>query len=369
MAGKLGQYLVDEGLLTPDQLQAGLEAQRIRGGSLGTNLLAAGSLDESALGRALAAVYGVPPVSRGELLAAPRDVVGLLSADYARRHRALPFRTDGEQLALALQNPNDSLAVHEAAFLTGFVIQPHVAPEVVIRAALAHHHQLPDLPWAGLAPSRPAAADATPADAGNPAPAPARADQDARPAPVARASQARGSRDAPAAAATPPAPPAPTTTPAGLAERLAGASGRDDVVSTVLDELAAWLPRAAAFAIRGSEALLLSARGIVVPEGRTVAVPTGEPTVLSPALEGRIAYGAVTTTPGNLDFYTLLGGVAPKAALVVPVTLRSRPVLVLYADDPRGTAPPPDMERVRRLSPLTACALEIALLRVKMMRL
>lgn len=323
MARKLGEFLIEEGILTPSQLQLGIEAQRQRGGSLGTNLLALGLLDEDTLGRILGRVYGVPSASRSELLAAAPEVIALLSADYARRHRALPFRVEGEHLALALQNPNDSLAVHEAAFLTGFVVVPYVAPEVVVRAALARHHHLPEISLAGSV----------------------------TPSPV---------QTGPIAAAA--AEPRPE-----LARRLADAGTRDAVVAIALDELALILPRALAFAVRGGEALLVSSRGAELPPARTVAVPAGEPSVLTPAIEGRIVYGPVKLVPGNLDLYTLLGGRTPASALVGPSQVRGRTALLLYADDPAGTIVRPDVDRFRKLLALTGSALEIALIRAKML--
>ncbi len=321
MARKLGEFLIEEGLLTPSQLQLGIEAQRQRGGSLGTNLLALGLLDEDALARLLGRVYGVPSASRGELLAAAPEIVALLSADYARRHRALPFRVEGDHLALALQNPNDSLAVHEAAFLTGFVVVPYVAPEVVIRAALARHHHLPEITLGGSA----------------------------TPAPVQTG------------------PIAPVEPRPELARRLADAGTRDAVVAIALDELALLLPRALAFAVRGGEALLVSSRGAEIPPARTVAVPAGEPSVLTPAIEGRIVYGPVKLGPGNQDLYTLLGGRTPASALVGPAQVRGRTALLLYADDPAGSLVRPDVDRFRRLLALTGSALEIALIRAKML--
>ena len=102
MARRLGEHLIDERLLSPRELDAALEAQRQRGGSLGSNLIAMGLLDEDTLARVLGGIYGTPTVSRAELIAAPREVVSLLSAKYAGRHRAIPFRVEGETLHLGL---------------------------------------------------------------------------------------------------------------------------------------------------------------------------------------------------------------------------------------------------------------------------
>ena len=467
MARRLGDCLLEDGILSADQLELGLEAQRQFGGSLGTHLLALGVLDEAALGAALSRVYAVPCVGRDQLLEAPPEVVALLSADYARRHRAIPFRVEGESLALAMQNPSDTLAVHEAAFLTGFVIAPYVASEVAVRAALARHHHLPDLSLAKLEararalaaaagvplPPRPRTAPTTAAGAGpeaavpaggagvaaassaaasamsaaaleerdeesvpteahgEPAP-PAAAEETADTGPVAiealeeaaaeatpteviprPAASAVGRRPAEAGAeAAPPAPPAvavaasPSREPRPAARggaaaqvedhvgtlaiagrRLAAAIDKEDVVAIAADELTRLLPRAIVFIVRGDQAVPVQVRGLPDPPAGA-ALPLKGPSVLAPALEGRLAFGPFEASPADREFFARLGTTSPASALVAPVIVRGRSVLVLYADDPDGSSPMPDFAMARKLTSLAACAVEIAILRAKILK-
>ena len=60
MARRLGETLIDDGHLSPRQLQESLRSQRIFGGSLGTHLLQLGFVDEATLLSALARVHGSP---------------------------------------------------------------------------------------------------------------------------------------------------------------------------------------------------------------------------------------------------------------------------------------------------------------------
>ncbi|MCU0232298.1 MAG: hypothetical protein MUC67_13170 [Acidobacteria bacterium] len=409
MSKKLGDLLVEQGRVTPLELQEALRAQRIFGGSLGTHLLQFGFLTEAELGAALEEVHGVPAVSRAELLAALPGLFALLPVDFARRHRALPFRIEGDALHLALQNPADSLALHEAAFLTGYRVVPHVAPEAVIRDALTS--QLRGEPPGGTAPAPPAASGpgapppdvttgpmraASPPAAASAAPAAARppaAAVDTNPVVVTR----RG----PPRTAVPPAPApgpepveeeeSPTAAlhhpvaargasaerPEGdggdpLAEtgrRLAAATTRDEVLAVALDEMASHFPRVCAFAIRGREAMLWRSSGLPRTPTRPVAIPLDESSILAFPDDGPVLrYGPVAATPANQDLYILLGGRIPRVVLVVPVQVKKRTVVVLYGDDPDGTAPPPDFVRVRRLAALTAWALEAVILRGKILR-
>jgi hypothetical protein len=399
---KLGDLLVEQGRITPLELQEALRAQRIFGGSLGTHLLQLGFVSESELGAALEVVHGVPAVGRAALLTAPPGVFALLPADYTRRHRALPFRVEGDELHLALQNPADTLALHEAAFLTGFRVVPHIAPEAVIKDALAAHLRLD----ADAAPGGPPVRDVTtgpmhaagpsrPDRAPDPPGRPPAAAVDTNPVVVSRA---RPPAPPPGALSPPAAPPEPLDDeesptaalrhpaaahgaiagPAGpgpgdpLAEvgrRLAAASSRDEVLAVALEEMAAHFPRVCAFAVRGREAVLWRSAGLPRTPSRPIAIPLDESSVLAFPDEGpAVRYGPVAATAANQDLYILLGGRIPRVALVVPVQVKKRTVVVLYGDDPEGTSRPPDFVRARRLAALTAWALEAVILRGKILR-
>ena len=60
MALRLGEALVQEGLINNQQLSKALERQVIYGGRLGTNLIELGLLTEESLVRFMAKVFGVP---------------------------------------------------------------------------------------------------------------------------------------------------------------------------------------------------------------------------------------------------------------------------------------------------------------------
>lgn len=390
MSKKLGDLLVEQGRITPLELQEALRAQRIFGGSFGTHLLQLGFVTEAELGCALEEVHGVPAASRAELVTAPPEVFALLPTDFVRRHRAMPFRVEGDALHLALQNPADTLALHEAAFLTGCRVVPHVAPEAVIRDALAAHLRLDAAspptrdvttgPMRAAVPPRPAPPGRTPGAPvdTNPVvvkparsgPAVPEADRP-RPAPLDEEESPTASLGHPAAASgiTARLDAEGSDALAEAGRRLAAAMTRDEVLAVALDEMAALFPRACAFAVRGPEALLWRSKGLPRTPTRPIAIPLDETSVLSFPDEGAaLRYGPVAATPSNQDLYILLGGRIPRVALVVPVQVKRRTVVVLYGDDPDGTSRPPDFARVRRLAALTAWALEAVILRGKILR-
>ncbi len=381
MPKKLGELLVEEGRVTPLELQEALRAQRIFGGSLGSHLLQLGVISEEELAAALERIHGLPSVGRGELLAASRAVRALLPADFVRRHRAIPFRVENDELHLAMQCPADTIALHEAAFLTGYRVVPHVAPEAVLRDAIAAHQRNATATTGPMSAAAAARRSAPPSRGVDPA-------RDTNP--VVVTPRPPGAPH-PGPALHPPEPPAPiseeesptaelhgspaTDARAGSSalavtgRRLADAGTRDEVLGIALDEIAACFPRACVFAIRGREALLWDSRGLPRTPGRPLAIPLDESSILcAPEGSAELRYGPVAATASNQDFYLLLGGKFPRVALVAPVPVRQRTVVVLYGDDPAGTAAPPDFARLRRMSALVAWALESVILRGKILR-
>ena len=369
MAEKLGELLIRERLIVADQLEEALRSQRIFGGSLGSHLLQLGYLDEDALARALGRIYGVPVAGRAALIAAPPEVIALLPPEFVRRHRALPFKLEGHRLHLALQNPADSLAIHEASFLTGFQVVPHVSPEAVLRDCIAYHRRGEPAAARPATPPEPkAVAAAAPVEPGpgHPTTGPVR---------VSRAEPAL-SEDPPAGLVT-----GPIRIPAGaeraprepgrlaaLGRALAGARSRDELLGVLLEELRRHASRCLVLLVRRGEAVVWRGEGFDAAHRRP-ALPLDVPSVLDPVREERaLSFGPVAMTPANRDFYTLLGGRPPAMALVVPIYVRRRPLVVLYGDETRTDARPPDFARLRAVSRLASWALEALILRAKVLR-
>ncbi|MGD8441126.1 MAG: general secretion pathway protein GspE, partial [Holophagae bacterium] len=112
---RLGEILIAKGVLSLAELHTALETCHRTGGRLGTQLLEFGYVDESMLLGALSKQLGVPSVSRVKLLHSPLEVRKLLPTDIGRRLQAVPFQTVGDQVKVAMTNPNDRAAADEIA--------------------------------------------------------------------------------------------------------------------------------------------------------------------------------------------------------------------------------------------------------------
>lgn len=137
---KLGEMLIKARLLTSEALDDALKSQVIFGGRLGTNLIEMGCIDEEELARILSEKLRVPYADPGELMEVSPAIVALISAELAEKHQFVPLRLDGRRLSVAMADPSDLAALDEIAFLTGYVIQPMVTPEIRLLAALEKYY-------------------------------------------------------------------------------------------------------------------------------------------------------------------------------------------------------------------------------------
>ncbi len=131
---RIGDLLVDEGLVTEEQIAAALAEQRDTGERLGKLLVASGTITEAQLVSVLARQYGLDFVDLDEHVpdfAASR----LVRESFARRHRALAIAWDEGRLVVAMVNPVDVFALDDIRSMTGHDVKPVMAePSQLMRA-------------------------------------------------------------------------------------------------------------------------------------------------------------------------------------------------------------------------------------------
>lgn len=171
---KLGDLLVEEGLITGAQLAEALDAQKRLGGRIGTNLVERGHLSEIELAHFLSVQLGVPSVTRLEQIAP--DARRIVPEQVAGKHRVVPARVDEQEVHLAMADPLDIEAIDAVVEATGRRVFPVVAPELLISYALERFYGIrrsprvlaarrtglrraPEDGEAGTAPSEPLAAE------------------------------------------------------------------------------------------------------------------------------------------------------------------------------------------------------------------
>jgi len=142
MALKLGELLLKEKLVTPDQLEEALKKQVIYGIRLGSSLVEMGCIDEEVLAQLLSSKLGFPSVGRNELEAVSKELLRNFPRNLAKAHHVVPIKLEGKRLSLAMTDPTDFKAIEEVAFVTGNVVLPYIAPDVQMSRALARYYRI-----------------------------------------------------------------------------------------------------------------------------------------------------------------------------------------------------------------------------------
>lgn len=144
MAIKLGELLLNEKIITPEQLDEALKCQMIFGIKLGSSLIELGFITEEQLCSFLSRTLGFPAAGWKAMSSVTPKVLALVPAEMAGKYRVFPIKVEGKKLALAMADPTDFKAMEEVAFVTGCVIHPHIVPDVRITLALSKFYHLRD---------------------------------------------------------------------------------------------------------------------------------------------------------------------------------------------------------------------------------
>lgn len=115
---RIGEILVELGIVTEDQIADALEKQRAAGMRLGEVLLQEGFVKPRDLIRALAVQFDLPFVDLDDRTI-DTDLAQLVPQNLARRHRAVPVWRDDNQIVVAMANPVDVLALDDIRSLVG----------------------------------------------------------------------------------------------------------------------------------------------------------------------------------------------------------------------------------------------------------
>jgi len=135
MSMKLGESLLKENLISPQQLKEAVEFQRINGGRLGSTLVKLGFLTDQEIATHLSRQYGVPSVNLS-LFEVDDAAVKLVPQEVAQKYMVLPLSRVGATLTLAMVDPTNVFAIDDIKFMTGLSVEPVVVSEAAYYEAL-----------------------------------------------------------------------------------------------------------------------------------------------------------------------------------------------------------------------------------------
>lgn len=141
---KLGEILIEAGLIDEAQLAAALGEQKKWGRPLGMTLVRMGLLEEVDLIRTLSEQLALPMARMRGKRVIP-EVLEIVPVELAEKHRCLPLflKPEGgsQTLFLAMEDPGDLDALDEVSFRIGMRVRPVlVAPSELEEALHRHYH-------------------------------------------------------------------------------------------------------------------------------------------------------------------------------------------------------------------------------------
>ncbi|HOW67954.1 MAG TPA: ATPase, T2SS/T4P/T4SS family [Candidatus Paceibacterota bacterium] len=125
---RIAELLVQDGLLTSDQLGGLQEIQRRTGERLAGTAVERGWVSEAEVLTALGRVVGALPVNLARVNVSP-EVAGLVPVELSTAHKLLPISQLEGSLLVAMADPMNVLALDDVRRLTHLDVQPLIASE------------------------------------------------------------------------------------------------------------------------------------------------------------------------------------------------------------------------------------------------
>ncbi len=135
----LGESLVEQRLITLDQLKVAIVDSEKSGEPLRRTLVKFGMVSEEDIITFFEEQLGIPKVELSRFLIDPK-VINLIPEDLARKYLAIPLFRIGDTLTLAIGDPLNVIALDEIHLKTGCLIEPVVASEADIKQAINQYY-------------------------------------------------------------------------------------------------------------------------------------------------------------------------------------------------------------------------------------
>src|SRR5215471_10067002 len=147
---KLGEILIQAGVLDETKLRAALGEQQRWGGQLGKILIDMKFITEQALVEALSTQLHVPAANLdGQSIAS--DALDRIPADICEQYSLIPFGIEGKFLDVAMSDPTNLAVIDELRIRTRLNLRPYLAGPRTIERAIARHYHGRELPTDGHA--------------------------------------------------------------------------------------------------------------------------------------------------------------------------------------------------------------------------
>lgn len=371
---RLGEILIQMGVLSLTELHTALETCHRTGGRLGTQLLEFGYVEERMLLEALSKQLRVPNVVKVKLLHSPLEVRKLLPPAVGRRVQAVPFDVSPGGIKVAMTNPNDRAGIDEISNILGETILPHVATEEAVLAALGGAEN-DDADWSPrIEPSAVKARRSGDVEGWSRLWEPPKF----RPTALFRSAPKRARQEHTLLASFPDlvevtsirtGPHDLRVDDSNFSNLIHQAENRDEIGGLLARYAASKFDRACLFSVHKGIVSGWMARGrsVVLEDLQSFSVALDDPSLFADVGHADSYVGAILENPANLELIQALADPAPTEVVAVPVRVKQRVVAFMLCDDPGHTASQEHVDEVVTACRKAGVALEVVILRRKLL--
>jgi type IV pilus assembly protein PilB len=143
MALKIGEVLVRQGILRPEQLAKALEEQKKTGQRLTQVIMVMANLKEPQILKALETHFQVPGVDLTSF-SISKEVIRLVPRDVCEKHQIIPVQRAGPTLVVAFADPSNIFVRDDLRFITKMKIHVVVATETAVSSAIDKYYSGPE---------------------------------------------------------------------------------------------------------------------------------------------------------------------------------------------------------------------------------
>lgn len=140
---KIGDILVEQKLISKEQLKEALREQSATGKRIGEILVERGFITDDQLTSTISVRLSVPKVSLPSMVIDPQ-VIKKVPVDIARRYSLIPIFAIGNTLTIAMSDPLNIIAIDELKYSSGLNIKRALATQRDIRDAIDQYYSVAD---------------------------------------------------------------------------------------------------------------------------------------------------------------------------------------------------------------------------------
>ena len=136
MKKKLAQMLVDEGIISDNQLQEALKESKVQNVRLEQAIVKLGYITDEVLMAFMGTQMGIPTVNLSDHGEIDPNVVKLLPENVCQRQILVAISKKGNNLTVAMSDPLNVSAIDDIRLMTGFEVTPVLSSESEIKAMI-----------------------------------------------------------------------------------------------------------------------------------------------------------------------------------------------------------------------------------------